>query len=140
MAALDHRIDRAELRRCWALAFTPNPEIMALIGKLGRPGALFTDNGPILEACLRHELAALSDPFQHLLLSWRLGAIKSDPIAYQRAARTMKIAPADLTLIDDRITNVTTARRAGWNAIHFTGTSDLETRLATTGDTSVGND
>lgn len=129
LTALDHRIDRTQLRRCWALAFTAEPAVLALIDKLGRPAALFTDNGPILEACLRHELASLSARFQHSLLSWRLGATKSDPVAYHRAASALEIPPADLTLIDDRITNVTTARQAGWQAIHFTTIGDLEPQL-----------
>lgn len=129
LAALDHRIDRIQLRRCWAEAFVPDPAVTALIDGFRHPCALFTDNGPILEACLGHELAPLSTRFEHLLLSWRLQAIKSNPTAYHRAARILDTPPAALTLIDDRMGNVAAARQAGWTAIHFASIEDLASLL-----------
>lgn len=130
LAALEDRIDRSELRRCWSLAFIANQEVIDVIGRLGEPCALFTDNGPILSACLEHELRHLGRPFEHVLFSWRLKATKSDLVSYQRAGAALDAEPSRLTLVDDRASNVETARAAGWYAIHFNTVDDLEQLLS----------
>lgn len=126
VAALDHRIDRAELRRCWSQAFVPNPDVLAIIDRIDEPAALFTDNGVILEACLQNELAPLARHFEQLLLSCRLGVKKSDPLAFQRATVVLRTAPAELTLVDDTAQNAQAAQAAGWEAIQFNTPSDLD--------------
>lgn len=125
LAALDHRIDETQLRRCWSAAFEPNRGMLEFIDQTSRPRALFTDNGPILEACLRHELAPLTDRFDAVVLSFQLGAVKSETVAHERAAALLRQQCNLLTLIDDRDRNVTAARSAGWHAIHFTGVGSL---------------
>lgn len=127
--ALDHTVDGAEVRRCWSLAFVPDPAVLAIVDRLGPPAALFTDNGPIVEACLRHELGPLADRFDPIFFSWRLRATKQDPVAFHRAARMLGVEPATLTLIDDHPTNVLTARKAGWQAIQFETADALERAL-----------
>lgn len=129
LAALEHRIDETTLRRCWAEAFVPNAAVLELIDRRGERAALFTDNGPILEACLHHELRAIGDRFDPILLTWRLGATKSDDAAFERAADALAQDPAALVLVDDKFANVDRARRAGWSAVHAPSTADLEVRL-----------
>ena len=46
--------DRA-LRHAWSQAFEPDPEVLRLIGEAGARRALFTNNGPLLEAAMEAE-------------------------------------------------------------------------------------
>jgi putative hydrolase of the HAD superfamily len=116
LTALDRRLDRSELRRHWSAAFVPDGEVLRLVDDLGA-GAILTNNGPLVEAALRHELAAIGDRLDPWLLSWRLGATKPSPAAYLRAAAAVGRPAASLTLVDDRAENVEAARRAGWAAV-----------------------
>lgn len=124
LEALDNRVDRDQLRRCWSLAFVPNPDVIDLVDRIGEPAALYTDNGPILQACLEHELEPLARHFQHIVLSCHIRATKRETVAFQRAA--VALGTTDLTLVDDRAHNVEAARAAGWKAIHFTSLNDLD--------------
>jgi glucose-1-phosphatase len=130
---LQGRVDRATLRRCWALAFDPNHAVLDLIDELGEPAALLSNNGPIVTACLGDELSLIGDRFAHLVLSWQLGAAKPSRAAFERAATVLGARPADLTLIDDRPTNVRAARDAGWAAIHFSDCGRLRSELRSRG-------
>lgn len=38
--ALDRRIQRDELRRCWSLAFAPNLDVLAIVDQIGGPAAI----------------------------------------------------------------------------------------------------
>jgi putative hydrolase of the HAD superfamily len=116
LAGLDGRLTRSELRRHWAVAFEPDPEVLGLVDELG-PGAILTNNGPLVEAALGEELATIGNLLDPWLLSWRLGATKPAPQAFERAAAALDRPPADLTLVDDRQENVDAARRAGWQAV-----------------------
>lgn len=136
IAALGGRLDRETLRRCWALAFEPNLEVLELIDELGEPAALLSNNGPVVEACLANELDAISDRFAHCLLSWRLSATKPSPEAFDQAAVMLQVRPKDLVLVDDRLDNVTAATHAGWSAIHFIDVAILRAQLLRAGPRS----
>lgn len=129
-AALGGRIDPVTLRRCWALAFEPNQDVLELIDEIGEPAALLSNNGPIVEACLAHELSDIADRFTHCILSWRLSATKPSPEAFERAALMLQSRPGDLVLVDDRPANVAAATHAGWSAIHFTDPASLRQHLS----------
>ena len=104
--------------------------MLALVDDLDETHPLFTTNGPILEAALQHELSDVARHFDPLLFSWRLGATKQSVDAFVRAAAVLGVSGSELTLVDDTLANVETARRAGWNAIHFTGIEPLLVDLA----------
>ena len=127
LAALDHRVNSDTVRRCWAAAFVPDADVLAYVDASASPRALFTDNGPVLEHCLRHELDDIGRRFTPWLLSWRLQAVKNQPDAFRRAATRLRADPHDLTLVDDRAANVDAATRAGWNTLQFTSVADLDT-------------
>jgi glucose-1-phosphatase len=133
LAALEHRTDPDGVRRCWALAFVPNAAVLALVDEIAGPHALLTDNGPILEACLEHELRTIADRFDPVLLSWRLGVTKADPTAYDQVAAALALPPSELTLVDDTAGNVDRARAAGWHAVLFESVDALPEALARVG-------
>jgi len=119
LAALDHRATRDAVRAAWATAFVPDPAVLALVDAVaaGAGIALLSNNGPVVDDCLDHELADIGLRFEHRLLSWRLGAMKPDRRAFERAAAAIGRPPHDLLLVDDEPANVAAAQAAGWHAV-----------------------
>ncbi|MFB9312173.1 HAD family hydrolase [Nocardioides plantarum] len=64
--------------------------------------------------------------------SWELGAVKTEPVYFERALTMIGTVPEEVVFVDDRLENVETARSAGLAAVHwdFTeGLATLESRL-----------
>ncbi len=125
-------LHRAELQRAWAFAFETNPMVLRVVAQHPGRTALFTNNGPLLEACLQPgcELASIGDSFDQHVLSWRLGATKPDPEAFERATAQLGIEPEQIVFFDDSEANVVAARAAGWDAHLYTTTLDLQAVLS----------
>ncbi len=120
-------------RAAWATAFEPDARVLELIRRARCRAALFTNNGPLLEAGLVEDLTDVGDAFDQLLFSWRLGVTKPDPEAFERAAERLEIDPAAIFFVDDSQANVDTARLAGWQAHRYTNVLDLKAALAGAG-------
>lgn len=118
------------LRAAWAQAFEPDPRVLRLLERATGPTALFTNNGPLLEAALGHELDTVGAVFDRLLFSWHLGTTKPDPVAFERATEVLGVEPAAVFFVDDAAANVAAAQEHGWRAHHFR--TDLELRAALT--------
>jgi hypothetical protein len=71
--------------------------------------------------------------FKKPALSFEIGALKPDPICYQRASEYINTEVQNCLFIDDRDINVQGAREAGMQAIRFTGVADLELLLPNLG-------
>jgi hypothetical protein len=56
--SLRHQVSVTDLRHAWAAAFEPDWAVLEVIDAFRQPHALLTNNGPILDACLDHELAS----------------------------------------------------------------------------------
>jgi len=123
----------AELRAAWAQAFEPDLRVLDLITRAECPAALFTNNGPLLEAALDHELGGVGDVFDHRLFSWRLGTTKPDPQAFERATAALGVAPGEVLFVDDSAANVAAAEAHGWRAHHFRDHLNLQAALADAG-------
>jgi glucose-1-phosphatase len=130
LTALEQRMTRPAVRRAWATAFVPNPEVLALADAVGEPSALLTNNGPILGACLEAGDVDLGGRFAPRLLSWQLGRAKPDREAFRRAAQLTGHDPAELLFVDDDANNVAAARQAGWQAVRFDGVPSLAKALS----------
>jgi HAD superfamily hydrolase (TIGR01509 family) len=122
-------VSPADLRAAWAAAFEPDEDVLALVRSLDRPAALFTNNGPILEDCLAHELDAVGSSFDQVLLSWRLGATKPASEAFVSATAEIGVAASAVLFVDDTITNVRAAAHAGWIAHPYRGLARLRRLL-----------
>lgn len=128
-------LHRAELQRAWTFAFDISPAVLRVAANHPGPTALFTNNGPLLEAALEPycELASVSSTFDQLILSWRLGVTKPDPEAFERATAALGVPPEQIVFVDDSEANVVAARAAGWAAHVFTTTLDLQAALSASG-------
>ena len=125
-------LHRAELQRAWAFAYELSPAVLRVAGRFPGPTALFTNNGPLLEACVGPggQLGAVGSTFDHLLFSWRLGAVKRDPEAFELAAAALDLPPERIVYFDDSQANVDAGLAAGWDAHRYTTTLDLSAVLA----------
>ncbi len=74
--ALDYQGSDTALIEAWALAFEPDNEILEYVASLGSRKAVFTNNGPMLDACLAGPLSRLAAVFDEIICSWHLRACK----------------------------------------------------------------
>jgi putative hydrolase of the HAD superfamily len=121
------------LRRAWAAAFEPDRSVLRVIPSIDPRTALFTNNGPLLEQALHHELAVVPADFQHLLFSWRIGATKPDPAAFAGATAALDVEPGEVFFIDDSGDNVAAAEAFGWRAHRYTDALNLRAALSDVG-------
>jgi HAD superfamily hydrolase (TIGR01509 family) len=62
-------------------------------------------------------------------LSFRLGAMKPDRLAFERAAELAGVSPHEIFFTDDRAENVAAAREVGYDAVLFESVSQLNEAL-----------
>ena len=129
LLALDPEVADQALRSAWATAFEPDPRVLALVERATCPTAVFTNNGPMLEDALHHELAEVGRVFDRVACSWHVGATKPDPAAYAGATELLGVHPSVVLFVDDSDDNVVAARAAGWQAHHYTDPLNLTATL-----------
>jgi putative hydrolase of the HAD superfamily len=122
--------DPTGLRADWASAYEPVTAMLRAIDRVEAPTALFTNNGPLLEAAFEHELAPVAQRFDHLLFSWRLGAAKPEADGFARATEALGVDPEAVVFFDDSEANVDAARAYGWQAHHFTTVLEVQAVLS----------
>lgn len=115
-----------ELRAAWAAAYEPDARVLRVVERAPARTALFTNNGPLVEAALAHELSAIDAAFDRCLFAWRLGIGKPEPAAFEQVAAELDAAPEQVVFVDDSQENVDGARAAGWRAHRFTTVLDLQ--------------
>jgi putative hydrolase of the HAD superfamily len=120
-------------RSAWASAFEPDARVLKLIRDARCPSALFTNNGPLLEAGLVEDLTEVGGAFDQLLFSWRLGTTKPDPVAFERATERLDAAPDRILFVDDSAANVEAADAFGWQTHRYTNSLNLHAALADAG-------
>ena len=136
---------RSALITCWAKAFEPDPAVLRVLHDLSPRAVLFTNNGPMIDACPDGPLACLRRVFDLTICSRHLGARKHAELAFDRVAARLGTAPEHLLLLDDDPSNVAGAGRCGWNAARVIDGSDVVDVIkrfgVSTGTTSnVGHD
>ncbi|MBS1248775.1 MAG: D-ribitol-5-phosphate phosphatase [Chloroflexi bacterium] len=80
--------------------------------------ALLSNAWNDLRAALTDEWKIV-DAFQHVFISAELGMAKPSQEIYQHVIRVVGCEPHEAVFLDDMEENVTAAREAGLNAIHF---------------------
>ena len=130
LAASDGTASTDLLLEAWSLAFEPNDAIVERVRAASARRVLFTNNGPLLDACLAGPLRTLADAFDDVICSWHVRATKPDPLAFERAASRLAVPAGQLLLLDDSLANVHAARELGWNAAVVEDSGDVDHALA----------
>jgi 2-haloacid dehalogenase len=128
--ALGSDVTDEEILRAWSRAFPSNAAVVEIAMTLRCRSASLSNNGPVVEECVRQGLIELAPTIAPTLYAWRLRAKKPERLAYERAAAAIQALPAELLLVDDNLENVIGALAAGWQALHFTGAPQLASDLA----------
>ena len=108
--------DDKSLLAAWSLAFEPDIAVLDTVTVSHARRCLFTNNGPIVSMCLERQLPEIAQPFDRVICSWELGAVKPDRVAFMRLLETLGASAQDVLLIDDSERNVNAARAVGINA------------------------
>ena len=124
---------RDAARAAWATAFEPDQRVLKLIRDARCPSALFTNNGPLLEAGLVDDLPEVGSTFDQLVFSWRLGITKPEPEAFARAAERLDVDPSRIFFVDDSADNAKAADAVGWQAHRYTNSLNLHAALTEVG-------
>jgi FMN phosphatase YigB (HAD superfamily) len=96
----------------------------------GDHGNKLESSGPNLSASIAlSRFALLTDCFEVFALSFQLKSCKPAPEIYRAAAELAGVSPRDVFYVDDREENVEGARAAGFDAVRYTGTSELAREL-----------
>ncbi|NMM92399.1 hypothetical protein B2J88_50610 [Rhodococcus sp. SRB_17] len=132
--SLGFRGDLNALRRYWASAFTPNPDVVGLASALRADGVTvttFTDNGPILLAVIDALLPRYA--FDHHVFSCMLGATKPDAEAFRSALAILRTSADTVFFVDDNEQNVNSAREQGMRAERATTAAEVVSALRSVG-------
>lgn len=121
----------AELGKTWALAFRPDPEVLALAERVGsaRRVGLLTDNDPLLLEVFPDHFPEAAQLFDPLLFSCDFGAVKAEAALFDAVLQRLETDAEQVLLIDDAAEHVATARERGLHAHHYTGAADLHHEL-----------
>jgi FMN phosphatase YigB (HAD superfamily) len=96
------------------------------------PCALASTTDRIHHEKLGGELGCFS-AFRAQAVSYQIGFVKPHPTFYREALELLGTSAPDTLFIDDKPENVDGARRAGMQALHFTGIDALREELARRG-------
>lgn len=122
--------------QCWFEEdFVTAPEVMAAAtawAQLGIPLALVSNQEPRRARYLEGRLAPLL-PIEGVAFSGDLGVVKNDRDFYERAEHSLGVVGLgrSVVFLDDTSTNVETAARHGWAAVHFTKDKDWRREVTT---------
>jgi putative hydrolase of the HAD superfamily len=128
----DPTLDRAALDLAANDIFELNVPIVPLCGHLVmagyRLGVLSNTSAPHWRHCTAR-FSMLTTLFSVHAVSFRLGAMKPDRLAFERAAELAGARPEDIFFTDDRDENVAAAREVGYDAVLFESVSQLNEAL-----------
>jgi HAD superfamily hydrolase (TIGR01509 family) len=123
--------DLLAMRRDFYAGDVLNEHLVAYVKRLRQAGyrtgllSNFGDNARRLWA----EVYPFIDYFDGVTISAEVGIMKPDPRIYRLAAESLGVEPEESLFVDDFIQNVEGARRAGMQALHFTGTESTLQQL-----------
>ncbi|MFJ9388838.1 HAD family hydrolase [Nocardioides sp. NPDC101246] len=111
-----------------------NPEsadVVRLVRAAGYGVHLGTNQAPHRSTFMRTTLG-YDDLFDVSCYSFDLGAAKPEPEFFRRAAARIGADPREIVFVDDKATNVASARSIGMAAVHWTFESHAEASVAGT--------
>ena len=123
--------DQHELARLWAEAFVPAPDVLAIVSRVRSrvPTAILTNNGPLVEAMIRHFFPQIAASFDHLCFSYQAMSTKPEPRAFLATLERLGVMPEQCMFVDDAEQNVLGARAVGIDAVRFVSAQALASAL-----------
>ena len=116
--------------QAWEDAIHVNRQVQRIIESLKRQNTtlILFSNTEKYRADLYRRLGYY-DPFEMHFLSYEMGIKKPDDAAFIFVTSNSGFKPEECLFIDDKQTNIRTARRNSWHAIHYKNADQLEADL-----------
>ncbi|UUX96558.1 HAD family hydrolase [Aquabacterium sp. J223] len=113
----------------------PLPDTVALIDRLAAAGhrLLFLSNMPKPYAEALERDSPVLRRFEGGVFSSRVGWLKPEPQIFDHMTERFALDGARTVFLDDVLANVEAARRAGWQAVHFSDAAAAQRILVETG-------
>ena len=132
---LDLRINYDQFCQIWSSIFLPDPLIPeSLLEGLGkRYRLLLLSNTNAIHFDMLEKTYPLLRHFHHMVLSYRVGAMKPEPAIFREAIARAVCRPDECFFTDDIAEYVTAAKREGIDAVQFESRAQIEQELLARG-------
>lgn len=134
-AILELKVTYEEFCGMWSAIFLPDtliPEEL-LVALKKRYRLLLLSNTNAIHFEMVSKTYPLLKHFHHLVLSYKVGALKPSPDIYAEALRHAHCAPEECFFTDDILAYVEGARSAGIDAVQFQNREQIERELRSRG-------
>lgn len=123
---VDNKIDKWTMIDVYSKIFEVNEEVVALLPQLKNKYklVLLSNTNSIHQKYGWNECGFLVH-FDKLILSHKVGAVKPEEKIYKAVEAFTRTSPAQHIFIDDILDYVQGAKKIGWDAVQFTGYSQL---------------
>jgi len=110
--------------------FAPDESVLAWVDRLRShyKVAILSNATDALESLL-HNRFQIADRFDAIYVSALLGAAKPNAAIYNQVLRSLKIAPTEALLIDDKADNIAGAAQVGMHVLWYVGAQELVRQL-----------
>ena len=128
--AINYKITADEFCKIYSSVFTENKEVTSLLPKLKEKYRLvLLSNTNSIHQEYGWKNYSFLKYFDKLILSHKVKAIKPELDIYKSVESFTNKSPKNHLFIDDILEYTETAKKLGWDAIHFTGYENLKTEL-----------
>ena len=132
---LDLRINYDQFCQIWSSIFLPDPLIpeSLLEGLSKRYRLLLLSNTNAIHFDMLEKSYPLLRHFHHMVLSYRVGAMKPEPAIFREAIARAECRPDECFFTDDIAEYVAAAKREGIDAVQFESRAQIEQELLARG-------
>lgn len=132
---LDLRINYDQFCQIWSSIFLPDPLIpeSLLEGLSKRYRLLLLSNTNAIHFDMLEKSYPLLRHFHHMVLSYRVGAMKPEPAIFREAIARAECHPDECFFTDDIAEYVAAAKREGIDAVQFESRAQIEQELLARG-------
>ena len=90
--------------------------------------AILSNTNPVHYEHIKEKYSVIG-LFDHILLSYEMGAVKPDAAAYEKLMNATSMLPSKHLFIDDRSENINAAKEIGMDGIHYISIENLRLEL-----------
>jgi glucose-1-phosphatase len=126
LSYLGNKIDKETFCKYYSEIFTVNEDVISLLPKLKKNYRLILlSNTNSIHRKYGWQKYKFLDIFEKLILSYEINAVKPEEKIYKAVESYTKEPPEKHLFIDDVLEYAEGAKKAGWDAIQFTGYNNL---------------